>query len=504
MSAKILNEVKEIFLIKTYMRAYAYSIEPIKLKEGNQNYHKNKKYYIRPNTTLMFKNIDKNRAKEMYDSVMPFIYKKLDYDPHEYNTKYIKNPDGGDSYIEVLVHPTPNLNKLTELIKNEIRQYFDKQAKLIFSESEFEIISERLDTLELLLEKQYNFAEIISFVLEANLGTRSKLFHDIAQALFNRDFEEVDMNQAADDLWRIGKLTATYDLHHLYHCAINKAKLDVLKEAVEKFANKYGLLGILNEVFPFNPDKFKTTIDMEKTRVDTPINEIIRLVNTEDSRYTYEDSLEFFNTRTMVLSEYIKFFFPDISMEQNFEWLPAFFPDILADQINKSEFERFKENYSGYGITINDIDRFNDRYHDYAQMDYNYWIRYSEPLGLFLLSARIFYEELKVVSGDSKLKPCINFDNINISYEFNNNEDYNTNVFLIKLNSLYDAIRYRAIYYTMVKSKRNAICINCYRPFLKDKNHKKYCSLSCGNAHRSDKSKKNKREKDTAAGDNQQ
>ncbi len=411
-----MSEIKEVYTVKVRKSCKGYFIHS---DLNNQN---EPIIYIKPNTAILFRAIDKQHSHSICNSMMNFIYAA------KRNQKSYKSTD------------TKNMGNVDT---DGIYGYLYEQMKIL-SDADRKIIDDRLKYLRSIFVKEEDITHTIRQVFEPDFNDEMT----ISDILFSNEFDDREIyDNASLDLSEIGELTSKYSFEQLYFYDIEKEELDNICEKVYTFVNIYGLLGILTRIFTITPSLYLTNVDIDSANVETFIAEVINSIETNPMLAAeYSRRYGFMN-----LYEYIKLFFPDKTLM---------------------------------------------RYYDeYRFMDSRFWVKYSEPLNLFLIAARAFFEECKIIDGTGS-KPCVSFDNINIKYEHNEKTD--SYVFRMEFCSFFDAIRYNAMYSSMKNHSDLLLCKNCHRLFYKgEQRSRKFCSTKCGSKFRKDKFNK-KKQKDAS------
>ena len=350
------SKAKELYVLKEHKSCQSYFIDDVKPNSRGSG-----GLYIRPDTALLFKPIDKGLSKTIYNAMMNFIE-----EIHAKNKHRKTSADGQELSLGDIFAIDKHLQEQMATLKDDDRDI--AMRRMVYLRSVFK----RNDDIVFAIRYAFD----IEFVEE----------FELSEMLLTSNFEERDIFDAVADLSEIGKMASKYSFEELFNCDTCTAVLsnDNLIEKVHTFANMYGVLGILPRMFNVKPGMSPNS---DFGSVETVIKEVLHYIEPvttlADRRQTNDPSrAAYYRQRfgTMQVPEYIKLFFPDTSLIQYYD--------------------------------------------DCIQLDSMFWATYSEPLSWFLVTARSFYEEFKAIKIEGN-KHSMSLGNPNLRYEYDDNSEIN-------------------------------------------------------------------------------
>jgi hypothetical protein len=438
MVRRIVNEVEDIFDVKSHKICMCYYETDV-----------NGVLYLRPLTAAFYEPINKGHGK----GYLKFIYNKACKLLWERQTTrrndYMKEKGLVDDEIFKTFAP-PELKKEVYKIRDsdvsEIRNLILHMARNKLTEDEQDILKMRLTCLETIFFAR----DEMQFILNYALDMEPLEDLDISNHLYDVFFKKVEVPMATADLIEIATTlkkgrNSFYSYTDIINLKFKDGVLDVLQAQALAFVNKHGLLGVLNDVFYMNDKLLLGMLDMDAVRV-------ITFMST--ASITIDRNL---SDNTKRMSEYIKLFFPN------------------------EPFMRY--------------------YEEFQMMDTRYWSRYSEPLYIILLAARVLIEQLeRIRKNDPQSMSPHEFKGMTMFPEYS--DDHKTWLYRFQFSSLFDAIRYYAIY-GIHQNMNQFRCEGCHKIVSKKKEagkyKREYCSDRCGNKVRGAKHRKGKITKSVSA-----
>jgi len=397
--------------------------------------------YIRPATISFYKKFkDAIKVKKIYDDIIKeknkFFYRRYESYNVEPNIAQMKEiiEQHEEEFLffeftkdEERIIIDKIKMRMTQLNQDD-RRLFEQKLKIvepIFYSSEYKSAHSKIEIL---------FNNILDIYFFNDIG--------LSESFYKEEFEETDIFDAVGDLLIFGKylrdkrygVEAILDFDK-WDTRIDSIRQDVdeIKNMVYNFTLDYGLMGLLGRVYQVESHEWPhNSMNME---INTILNEfdIEKNIDINDAMYL---------SKTMKVVHYCKLFFPEI--------------------ISISYFPHNRDSQDLDFNQIRSADEHNMQTLTYLSQGKVYRTQYSEPIFMFLLAVKWFYNEYQKFQGYKSIdkeKFADNKTSTNITFKYSDKCGYIVHQYTF--NSLIDALMYYSKKSLLFNNENWIVCKVC-------------------------------------------
>lgn len=432
-----------------------------------------KKVYIRPFTVKLFKPINSEYSREIYYEAYQVLRKQMNIREAGYIQDCINNGAKREfNMAKEQLLKSVDIKYVIECITASIEELSKPDRTVRLSESDRQIIEERITLLMGIYPNPSDLPTFLRFALDMDYSYDI----EISTNLIKSYYTDADVTSAFGELIEIGRVMSSYSYNEINTLNFATDDMEFVEKKIMEFVHKFGLLGICNSIFTISGDIVLTRITS-----DDIVN--IAIAGNPEYTLTFEDivpigiDMNAANVLTFMGKVRQAIETPEKIIERHIISKRVPLPD--NDIMNVMEYIR---------IFFPDESHMSD-YWEYAQMDNRYHTRYSEPMNLFLMAARMLFEELECYKHILE-SPYLSFNGMSMSTGYD--DEYKSEFYRFQFHSLIDAIRYFAFF--GLKNNPNYFrCKQCHKLVSKiDNRRREFCSTKCSNSYGTAKFRKKK------------